>query len=132
MQTEYKRTKTTVSYIHYHFVFCPRYRRKIFNIPGLEQRFREMVREECARRRIELLAVHGDVDHAYVEVRVLPETSVHDAVKYIKSATSALRHEFARLSAMPSLWTRCYFVSTEESLNPEVIRTYVESQKTRP
>ena len=29
---KYKHTKTTVSLINYHFVFCPRYRRKIFNI----------------------------------------------------------------------------------------------------
>ena len=27
---EYRRTNTTVSLLNYHFVFCPRYRRKIF------------------------------------------------------------------------------------------------------
>ncbi|MDD2375534.1 MAG: IS200/IS605 family transposase, partial [Eubacteriales bacterium] len=26
MRSEYKHTKTTVSLINYHFVFCPRYR----------------------------------------------------------------------------------------------------------
>ncbi|MCY9774255.1 IS200/IS605 family transposase, partial [Paenibacillus larvae] len=26
---EYRRTATTVSLINYHFVFCPRYRRKV-------------------------------------------------------------------------------------------------------
>ncbi|MGG4442566.1 IS200/IS605 family transposase, partial [Brevibacillus fortis] len=26
----YRRTTTTVSFITYHFVFCPRYRKKIF------------------------------------------------------------------------------------------------------
>jgi len=30
MKNEYLKTKTTVSLINYHFVFCPRYRRKIF------------------------------------------------------------------------------------------------------
>ncbi|PFM05730.1 IS200/IS605 family transposase, partial [Bacillus anthracis] len=28
MMDDYRRTKTTVSLINYHFVFCPRYRRK--------------------------------------------------------------------------------------------------------
>ncbi|MGH0674366.1 IS200/IS605 family transposase, partial [Bacillus pacificus] len=28
MINDYRRTKTTVSLINYHFVFCPRYRRK--------------------------------------------------------------------------------------------------------
>ncbi|HHP1041790.1 TPA: IS200/IS605 family transposase, partial [Bacillus thuringiensis] len=30
MINDYRRTKTTVSLISYHFVFCPRYRRKNF------------------------------------------------------------------------------------------------------
>ncbi|MCR5691071.1 MAG: transposase, partial [Eubacterium sp.] len=42
MKNEYKHTKTTVSLINYHFVFCPRYRRKIFNIQGVEDRFKEL------------------------------------------------------------------------------------------
>ncbi|TPG87842.1 IS200/IS605 family transposase, partial [Brevibacillus laterosporus] len=29
MGQEYRRTTTTVSLINYHFVFCPRYRRKV-------------------------------------------------------------------------------------------------------
>lgn len=41
MKNIYKHTKTTVSLINYHFVFCPRYRRKIFNIKGVEERFKE-------------------------------------------------------------------------------------------
>ncbi|MBQ3962495.1 MAG: transposase, partial [Erysipelotrichaceae bacterium] len=40
MNNDYRRTKTTVSLINYHFVFCPRYRRKIFNIPGVAESFK--------------------------------------------------------------------------------------------
>ncbi|MCL6442988.1 MAG: IS200/IS605 family transposase, partial [Alicyclobacillus sp.] len=29
MGQDYRHTKTTVSLINYHFVFCPRYRRKV-------------------------------------------------------------------------------------------------------
>lgn len=47
MKNKHKHTKTTVSLINYHFVLCPRYRRKIFNIPGVEQRFKELTRVEC-------------------------------------------------------------------------------------
>ncbi|PDY32293.1 IS200/IS605 family transposase, partial [Bacillus thuringiensis] len=28
MMNDYRRAKTTVSLLNYHFVFCPRYRRK--------------------------------------------------------------------------------------------------------
>ncbi|HIS60791.1 MAG TPA: transposase, partial [Candidatus Scybalomonas excrementigallinarum] len=44
MKNNYRHTNTTVSLINYHFVFCPRYRRKIFLIPKVEQRFKELVK----------------------------------------------------------------------------------------
>lgn len=133
MKNEYRHTKTTVSLINYHFVFCPRYRRKIFNIPGLEQRFKELVSAECKRLEIDILAMECHVDHVHMFVSVLPSISIPEIMKQIKGATSwELRKEFPQLSAMPSLWTRSYFVSTARSVSAETIKWYVETQKTRP
>ncbi|MEB8734182.1 IS200/IS605 family transposase, partial [Bacillus cereus] len=39
MMNDYRRAKTTVSLLNYHFVFCPRYRRKIFLNAKVEERF---------------------------------------------------------------------------------------------
>ena len=51
----------------------------------------------------------------------------------IKGATSVeLRKEFPQLKAMPSLWTRNYFVSTACNVSSETIKWYVDTQKTRP
>ena len=47
MENKYRHTNTTVSLINYHFVFCPRYRRKIFLIPNVEERFKELVQIKC-------------------------------------------------------------------------------------
>ncbi|WP_214788210.1 transposase, partial [Exiguobacterium sp. s21] len=41
----YRRTNTTVSMLHYHFVFCPRYRRKLFDDDLFERRFKEIVHD---------------------------------------------------------------------------------------
>lgn len=133
MKNKYRHTKTTVSLINYHFVFCPRYRRKIFNIPGLEQRFKELVSAECKRLEIDILAMECHVDYVHMFVSVLPSISIPEIMKQIKGATSwELRKEFHQLSAMPSLWTRSYFVSTAGSVSAETIKWYVETQKTRP
>lgn len=129
----YKHTKTTVSLINYHFVFCPRYRRKIFNIPGLEQRFKELVAEECKKTGIEILALECHIDHVHMFVSVLPTMSIVDIMKHIKGCTSIqLRKDFPQLKAMPSLWTRSYFVSTAGNVSSETIKWYVDKQKTRP
>ena len=48
---------TTVSFINYHFVFCPRCRRKIFDIPGVEERFKELVSFIYKKNAILILAM---------------------------------------------------------------------------
>ena len=57
MENQYKRTTTTVSFINYHFVFCPRFRRKIFDIPGVEERFKELVSFIYKKNAILILAM---------------------------------------------------------------------------
>lgn len=132
MKNIYKQTKTTVSLINYHFVFCPRYRRKIFNIPGVEQRFKELIMEECKRHEIEILAMECHIDHVHIFVSVLPQISIPEIMRFLKGATSnTLRKEFRELSQMPSLWTRSYFVSTAGNVSSETIEWYVKTQKTR-
>lgn len=133
MKNEYKHTKTTVSLINYHFVFCPRYRRKIFLIPGMEERFKELVSEECRKREIEILAMECHKDHVHMFLKCMPTQSPADIMNWIKGGSSfTLRSEFTELKAMPGLWTRSYFVSTAGNVSSETIKWYVETQKTRP
>lgn len=133
MENKYKHTKTTVSFINYHFVFCPRYRRKIFNIPGVEDRFKELTIAKCKELGIEILALECHIDHVHMFVSVLPMMSIPEIMQYVKGASSVqLRREFPQLKAMPSLWTRSYFVSTAGNVSSETIKWYVDTQKTRP
>lgn len=63
MENKYRKTKTTVSLINYHFIFCPRYRRKIFDIPNVEERFKEIVKNICSENDIQIIAIECDKDH---------------------------------------------------------------------
>ena len=132
MDNNYRYTNTTVSLINYHFVFCPRYRRKIFNIPNVEQRFKELIYSKCKEMEIDIIAIACDKDHTHIFLNCLPTQSPSDIMQYIKGYTSKiLREEFVQLSRMPSLWTRNYFVSTAGNVSSETIKKYVENQKTR-
>lgn len=132
MNNEYRTTKTTVSLINYHFVFCPRYRRKIFNISNVEERFKELVNIVCEEMEIEVIAIECDKDHTHMFLNCLPSMSPADIMQKIKGYTSkVLREEFVELEKMPSLWTRSYFVSTAGNVCSETIKRYVENQKTR-
>ena len=132
MENKYRKTKTTVSLINYHFIFCPRYRRKIFLIPNVEDKFKFLVKYICEEMKIEILAIECDKDHAHIFLNCLPTLSPSDIMQKIKGVTSRiLREEFDVLSKMPSLWTRSYFVSTAGNVSSETIKKYVEEQKKR-
>ena len=132
MENSYFRSATTVSLINYHFVFCPKYRRKIFLIPNVEERFKDLTRQICQKLGIEILAMECHVDHAHLFLKCWPVHSPSDIMKNIKGASShALREEFPQLKGMSSLWTRSFFVSTAGNVSSETIKWYVDTQKTR-
>ena len=132
MENNYKHTKTTVSLINYYFVFCPRYRRKIFLISNVEERFKELIKIKCKELNINIIAIECDKDHVHIFLNCLPTMSPSDIMKSLKGYTSKiLRNEFNELSKMPSLWTRSFFVSTAGNVCSETIKQYVENQKKR-
>ncbi|MEW9184182.1 IS200/IS605 family transposase [Bacillus mycoides] len=132
MMNDYRRTKTTISLINYHFVFCPRYRRKIFLNTKVEERFKELVQEICDELNIAIVAMECEKDHVHLFLNTLPTLSPADTMAKIKGVTSKhLREEFSHLMHLPSLWTRSYFVSTAGNVSSETIKHYVENQKTR-
>lgn len=132
MKNEYKRTSTTVSMLNYHFVFCPRYRRKIFLIDGLESRFKESVYQICRQNQIEVLAMECHIDHVHLFLSTLPKYSPADIMRIVKGNTSRiLLQEFSDVPKSPTVWTRSYFVSTAGNVSSATIQRYVEEQKTR-
>ena len=95
MKSKYLYTKTTVSLIRYHFVFCPRYRRKIFLVDGVEERFKQLTREICEKNGFEILAMECHIDHVHLFIACGPTWSPSDIMKTVKGASSLiLRKEF--------------------------------------
>ena len=84
---EYRRTSTTVSLINYHFVFCPRYRRKIFLDSKVEQSFKEMVYEICESLKIKIVALECDKDHTHMFLNALPSLSPANIMARMKGVT---------------------------------------------
>ena len=129
----YRRTNPTVSLLNYHFVFCPRYRRKIFDVPGVDEYFKKLVTEVCGQHDLQILAMECHHDHVHLFVSAPPTTAPYEIMKWIKGATSRkIRMQFSALNSMSALWTRSYFVSTAGKVSSATIRHYVETQKTRP
>ena len=129
MEKIYRHTNTIVSMVNYHFVFCPRYRRKVFLIDGVEARFKELVRQICELNDIDILALECHEDHCHLFVNAPPKLSPADIMRLVKSNTGAtLRKEFKEFAKTQNLWTRSYFVSTAWGLSSVAIRKFVVEQ----
>ena len=131
MKQEYRHTQTTVSLINYHFVFCPRYRRKVL-VKDVEQRFKDVLNEICEENDFLIVALEVMPDHVHVFLNALPSISPSDIMAKVKGVTSKrLRQEFKHLQHLPSLWTRSFFCSTAGNVSSETIARYIAEQKTR-
>jgi putative transposase len=131
MGQEYRRTRTTVSLINYHFVFCPRYRRKAL-VGEVEKRLKELLPVICQEIEVDIVALEVMPDHIHVFLNALPSISPSDIMAKVKGVTSRiLRQEFKHLRHLPSLWTRSFFCSTAGNVSSETIQRYIEEQKTR-
>lgn len=131
MEQDYRRTATTVSLINFHFVFCPRYRRKVL-INGVDRRFREILQQICNEHELNIVALEVMPDHVHLFVNALPSISPSEIMAKVKGVTSKkLRQEFKHLQHLQSLWTRSFFCSTAENISSETIQRYIEEQKTR-
>jgi len=131
METKYKTNNNIVYSCKYHIVWCPKYRRKVL-VREVEQCLKMLIISICESRQVEIIELEIMPDHVHLLCEVDPQYGVHKVIKEIKGITSRLlRQEFKHLTTkLPTLWTNSYFVSTVGGAPLEVIRQYVENQKT--
>ena len=112
-------------------VWCTKYRRKVLT-NGVDARLNELLLEYAKKLSVDILEMEIMPDHVHILMEVDPQFGVHKAVKSLKGYTSKiLREEFPYLrTKIPTLWTNSYFVSTVGGAPLEVIKQYIENQKT--
>lgn len=115
----------------FHVVWCPKYRRKVITGP-VDARLKEIIREVCAEKDCPIVELETMPDHVHLLVTCDPQYGIHRLVKTIKGRSSRmLRQEFPSLrSRIPTLWTNSYFVATVGGATLEVVKRYVEDQRT--
>ncbi len=128
---EYKSINNVVYSCKYHVVWCPKYRRKVL-IGEIESRLKELILEAALEIQADIIEMEIMPDHVHLLMEVDPQFGIHKAIKNIKGKTSYhLRKEFKSLTTkLPTLWTNSYFVSTVGGAPLEIIKQYIESQKT--
>lgn len=130
MPRGYDRSETSVHFMNYHFVWCPKYRRAIL-VDGIAQRLNDLVRTKCKELDGEVLSLSIASDHVHLFVKTNPRIAPNKFIGMVKGYTShELRAEFPEISRrLPTLWTRSYFVSTHGHISDAIIKRYIEERK---
>jgi putative transposase len=129
---ELQRNTHHVFRIMYHFVWIPKYRRKVFSEP-YRTVLKNIIEQIGYDYNIEIVELEVPVDHIHMVVRSEPKVSPSDIMQIIKSISA---RQFFRLYPDVKkkyfwgghLWTQSFFVETIGNANEEVIRAYVKNQ----
>ena len=131
----YRKGSHTVYDIKYHIVWITKYRKPIMR-GDIAERLRDLIREICKTKDVEIIKGHISKDHVHIFVSVPPHISISQLVKSIKGKSSRkLMMEYKRLSKAfwgRHMWARGYFVASSGNVTDEVIIKYIEEQGKEP
>ena len=132
MENNYRHTNTTVSLINYHFVFCPRYRRKVLT-NKIENSLKEILNKIAEDNNFNILEINGDLDHIHLLIECSPQHYIPNILKALKGVSARLlMKEFPSIKSKlwgGHLWNPSYFIATVSENTEEQIRNYIKSQK---
>lgn len=132
---ELRRASHTVYTLHYHFVFTTKYRKPVLR-GDIGQAVRDLIREICRQRDIEILQGHVRPDHVHLLLSVPPHLAPSRVMQAIKGKTShTLLADYRRLRSEywgRHLWGRGYFAATSGQVTDEVIAEYIRLQGAEP
>jgi putative transposase len=118
--------------LHYHFVWCPKYRKSVLVGP-VEQALKQLLAEKALTLDIQIEALEVMPDHVHVFVSAPPTLAPQQIANQFKGYTSRLlRQQFTHLrTRLPSLWSRSYYVGSAGAVTQEAVKRYIAEQKTR-
>lgn len=125
-----KRTRHAAYNINYHFVWIPKYRRRVL-IGTIPERLTELLQEKTTELEGEILNLTIQPDHVHFFCSFPPTIAPHQIMHRLKGYSAfMLRKEFPHLkSQLPNMWTRSYFVGTAGTVTAETIQRYIDEQK---
>lgn len=134
MKDNYVHARTCVYNIHYHLIWCVKYRRKVLT-PDIEKDLKDILVSVGQENGFSVDQCEiGEADHVHCFISAPPKLSITFIVKHLKG-TSGLRlfrlhPELRKQLWKGQLWNNSYFVETIGSTSEENIKRYIAHQQT--
>ncbi len=129
MPRGYTKELTSVHRLHYHFVWCVKYRKPVL-VDDVAARLRSLLRSKAKDLGLDIINMSVGADHVHLFIEGHPTMAPNEIIQPIKGHSShELMEEFN--FGLPSLWTRSYFVSSTGHISDDVVDRYIEEQTDR-
>ena len=119
--------------LHVHLVFVAIYRKPVFRKKHLDD-MRTLFTRICSDFEAVLVEMDGEKDHVHILVNYTPKTSVSRLVNSLKGVSSRIlkkgHPDLRRFYWKNALWSPSYFAASCGGAPIEIIRQYIEQQKT--
>lgn len=130
---KYVHARTCVYNVHYHIVWCVKYRRKVLS-PEIEESLKQILHDVGDENGffVDQCEV-GEADHVHCFVSAPPKLSITFIVKHLKG-TSGIRlfrtyPELREKLWRGQLWNGSYFAETIGSTSKENVKRYIAHQQ---
>ncbi len=130
-----KHARTCVYNVNYHIVWSVKYRRKVLT-EKVEQYLKEILQEIGKQKNFEIVMSEvGEQDHVHVFVTAHPKIAPSYIVKMLKGISG--RKLFLQFPGIKQklwkgrLWNSSFYLETIGSISEDIIKKYIENQKTR-
>ena len=129
-----KRASHAVYDTAYHLVWCPKYRKDIFEGEEVRERAGQLIREICEEYGFEIEEMEVGEDHVHILISFPPKHSIGEVVRIIKSISAReLFRVFPRLKKKlwsGELWEDGYFARTVgDRLTRQIIDKYIKHHR---
>jgi putative transposase len=120
--------------LHVHLVFVTKYRRNVFNKHILND-LNEIFLKVCNDFEAELIEFDGEDDHVHLLINYPPKVSISTLVNSLKGVSSRMirKKDYSLIKQKlwrNALWSPSYFAGSCGGAPIDIVRQYIEQQKT--
>ena len=132
--TELRHGRHCIFVLHVHLVFVTKYRRDVLKQEHLDA-MRLIMANVCRDFDAKLAEFNGEDDHVHLLINYPPKVALSNLVASLKGVSARLlRKEFGDfhpwLKRRGVLWSPSYFASSCGGAPLQIIRQYIEEQRT--
>ncbi len=130
---ELRRNRNSVFQIGYHIVWCVKYRKQVLTGP-LADDLKELLLQIAQENNFSIEQMEIMPDHVHLFITATPNHLIASMIKALKGVSARFlfkKHpELKKQLWGGHLWNPSYYVGTVGHISEEIVKKYIESQRT--